>query len=415
MKISNSHFAESMNKLNQMGMKLIVFVLAMLLMPSVFAISVDLAEVYQSKETVILEISGNILEGIKEEQVDFKRGHVSVPLEFDIKKIGDKNYLWFIAPENENDYTLVLEDIVTTVSGQVTSVDFEQNFSVLNGSVDYNINPGFVVTSDDFSLDLFLYEDFDKEIESDFGLILLKPGENEVDFKIGDFALGVGTLSVGKYALPINILGEGRVVLPDFRFKPRILESVVLTGAREVYPFFLINSGRNAIDNIEFEYNQDVFLIEPSGISIEPDSQGEFNLSLVKEIEDELDEVIYARSGDFESELRVVISLGETEEDIVTPYLEEDYVESELFYCSELSGVICSAGETCDGEVVSSYEGACCVGSCSVPDDGGSYRWIGWVIGIVVLLIVIYVVYRYKKKKPGKDQLGKRVKEIEKK
>jgi len=80
----------------------------------VSAISTDMKESYSLGETMIIEIFGDILEPIFPENVEFRRGHVKVPFDYDIKKLGDRYFLWAVTPESENNYTLVLKDVTTT-------------------------------------------------------------------------------------------------------------------------------------------------------------------------------------------------------------------------------------------------------------------------------------------------------------
>ena len=127
---------------------------------SVTAISTDLKSSYEKGETIIIEIKGNILEPITNSQIEFLRGHVAIPLEYESKKLSGKYYLWAIAPQQENNYTLLIKDITTTVAGRTEKIDFVQNFSVSQNSTDYFVKPGIVLAQKDFSIDIYLNEDF---------------------------------------------------------------------------------------------------------------------------------------------------------------------------------------------------------------------------------------------------------------
>lgn len=388
---------------------------------SVSAISSDLKENYAPKESIIIEISGNILEPISSQQIEFRRGHVSVPVEYDVKRLGERYFLWAIAPENENNYTLIINDVATTVSGKVEEIDYEKNFSVVGDLIDYSVKPGFVFAKEDFEIVVELYEDLEKEIMINFPVernVVLKPGVNELDFSIEEIENTQFILiNIGQYNLPAYIIGGEKggteAVLPVLRFNPRILESTILKGSQATrYPFSIINSGGEEIE-LALDYNKDLFVISPNSVIIKPEEIAEFNLSL-NEIGGEINESIYARSGDFSLEMPVNIMLTENIEEIDTPYLKENFNESSLYYCSELEGVTCSANEVCSGESVSSLDGACCKGQCGEEEDEGSGRaFVGYAIAALVLIVILFVFFRYRKAKANKAPLEKKIGEIE--
>src|SRR3989344_9143403 len=138
---------------------LVTILVGLLIIPSVFAITTDLKESYKPRETIIFKIEGNILENIEKEQIDFLRGHVSVPLEFGLEKIQGDYYVWAIAPENNGTYGFVINELITTDKGKIVEIDFEQNFSVQGEIIDYNVKPGVIFTGKDFSLNVYSFID----------------------------------------------------------------------------------------------------------------------------------------------------------------------------------------------------------------------------------------------------------------
>jgi hypothetical protein len=176
----------------------------------VLAITTSIKDSYAQGETVVTRIDGNILSPIKSTNIEVKRaGHIIVPIEYELKKLGESYYLWFITPATENNYTLFINNITTTVSGNVWDVSYQKNFSVSGNLTDYSIKPGVVLTSDDFEIKVVLNEDIDKSIdvkfieESDF---TLKPGENTITFSIkGINETTLVNASVGKYELPVYV------------------------------------------------------------------------------------------------------------------------------------------------------------------------------------------------------------------
>ena len=163
----------------------VIFCLVIFLSAAVFAVSSTIGDSYRQRETIIGQLGGNILQTIKPEQVKLLRDHVPVAFDYDIKRLGNSHYIWLTAPQNEDEYTLVIEDIVEDSGNGPELVNYEKKFKVENGTIDYYIKPGFIFTSADFKIEARLFEDFSKTINVDFPEqrnIILNPGLN---IKIG--------------------------------------------------------------------------------------------------------------------------------------------------------------------------------------------------------------------------------------
>lgn len=382
------------------------------------AVSLDLNEVYSKSETIITKISGNILEPLVREDIEFYRGHVLVPLDYDLEKIGDDWYIWAIAPEAENNYSLLVKDIVTTNKGKVVEIDFQQNFSVIDEYKPYNIKPGVIIAKESLDLEIFSFVDESQNIEVSFldknREYVLSPGMNEIKIMIGDLEESTFVeISVGDYIVPAYFImeeessGNGNEIdFEEVRFNPRYLESTILIGSSgRVYPFQIINDRTSEIE-FDLDYNQDLFEIIPSGTrTIRAGDSGRYNLTLKQNLDEEISEIIIAKSGDFSLELPVEILITENVAEEETPYIEENISEEGFYTCSELKGLKCVSGESCNGKTVDSLDGACClVGSCIAPESENNYAWVGWVLGVIVVLILGWAFVKYKKAKPSKPK-----------
>ena len=402
---------------------IILFLCALLFLNSVSAISTTLKESYEKGETIIAEISGNIIEPITASQVEFKRGHVAVPFKYDFKKLGERYFLWAITPENENNYTLIIKDIVTTLSGKTETINFEQNFSVKGNLTDYSIKPGFISTKTDFSISIKLNEDAEKPITINFPStrdVILKPGENNLLFSISDFpAKGITDINIGKYLFHAYIAqtkeNETNIPLPEeiiLITNPSIILSTVLANDKKIYPFQIVNIGKEKAENILIEYNEELFSIERAdNIMLEPQTAIELNLTFIGEINDEtkqkgIKDVIYIHAENASLELPIYINFTEKKEERDTPYLKN---YTKLDYCTNLDGRVCTAGEVCNGEIKTSFDGACCLAACvKQKEEETSNSWIGWLIAGIVVIVIIYAYLRYKKTK-GANGFNKRV------
>ncbi len=394
------------------------------LINGVLAISTTMKDVYEPSETIIIEIKGNILGSIPKENVEFKRNNVAVPFDYDLIKIGGRYYLWAIPPENENSYTLIIRSIATTVSGKLQEIDYYQNFSVKGNLTDYNIKPGIVSTNHDFEIIVNLNQDEDKTISVDFpisGETLLKPGQNTLKFDVDNVPeTSIIDIHLGKYTIPVYIIvneSNKKARVDELRFSPRIIESrILITDKNRHYPFIITNAGEKEIRDVTLEYDDELFIVGPNTkFNIAAGKNVYLNLSLKNIPKDNIKKSIYAKYGNNSIEMLVDITQTENIEEAETPYLESSYNETSLFYCAELSGAQCSASETCSGNIVSSINGACCVGKCQVSEESSSYAWIGYLLAGIVIVGGLILWLRYKKQKQESNPLTRKISEAEKK
>ena len=392
--------------------------LLVFLISFVSAISTDMDEIYQQGETIIVEILGNILQPIDKEDIQLFRGHVQVPIDYDVKRIGDNYYFYGIAPLDENNYTLKINNVLTTVGGVEQEIDFEQNFSTSEELVSYSVKPGFAIFEEDFEFIITLNEDLDKTISVDFPEareVILTPGENRLEISSIENETRFKLINIGDYSVPIFILEtpeEPETFTANISVFPKRIESILLFGEEKTYPIRITNDGNSEITNLVVGYNDETLTIEPSTISsIQPNETIEFNITL--KIQNEpISEVITFEAEGFYESVEVNIVYTENEEEAATPYLEENYEESQGYYCSELGGKSCSADEECSEETVQTLDvNNCCSGECSVPEES-SFAWIGFLIGLIILIVLIIVGVKYKKSKKSKESknpLGRQI------
>lgn len=383
----------------------------LLLINGVFALSTSLKQTYEPGETIIIEIAGSVLEPILPEQIEFKRINVVVPVDYGLEKINNKYYLWAVAPANENNYTLLIKDVYTTINGKSEKIDYMQNFSTRGNLTDYSIKPGVIYATDNFEISAQLNGDFSKIIDVDFPskrTVTLEPGTNTIKFDITDIDdKQFLTIKVGKYSVIAYIIGEDEETnVNSLVFEPSSIKESLKEGQSKQYIITLTNLGDSDLKNVKID--SDFFDINDE-VNINAGKSYNFNISL-KNVTKSFSDTIYAKSGNFSDELNVVIN-------IVKPQIidyRNNTNKSKLYYCSELAGDICSAGQTCNGEYITTYDGSCCIGQCTSGNSSGS-SWIGYFIGLIVLLVIGIIIIKYKGIKQDKDVLNKRVKEVEKK
>ncbi len=436
---------------------LFVFIMLFAYMEKASSVTSNLKEIYAPRETAIAELSGTILEQITKEQVKLKRGHVDVAFDYDIKKLGDKYYFWFIAPNSQNSYTFTIEDMIVFDNGENKVMDYQESFSVEGESVDYSIKPGFVLSDKDFEITATVYEDFNKVINSDFPETRefeLKPGENKLKFSIEKVSgAKFVPIKIGRYNVPGYILGNysyglnarANQSLPGnisntndsvieineseeppplyiqkeellFEFFPKIIEINYIEGGKlPVYQIGIINKGRN-IDRIFFQYNNDIFsILTGENETINSNETKYFNLSL-KNAEGDMKEVVTAKSENSSSYLLVKLKSVKNESESGAKYFKSNTTGGkEMYYCSELLGVKCSADEICSGEEVNSLDNLCCIGKCEKEPASSGKSWAGYLIIGIVILVILIIFFKYRKSKSGSGSpIPKKIFDIEK-
>jgi hypothetical protein len=404
---------------------MMIVMCALIIAPFVSAISTNLKKEYSSGETIIAEISGNILEPLNAENVQLKRINVGVPMEYDLKRIGDKYYIWMIAPASPDNYTLIIKNIATTILGRAEKIDFMQNFTVLKNLSDYSISPGFIFTQKDFSVKVQLNEDNNKIISVDFPDkrdVVLKPGENKIDFSINSFGnAGFLKLNLGKYSLPAYIINKNykrSFIQKGFAFSPEIIDSeIILTENGRIYSVGLRNLEENGTEIIRLNYDRNKFELSPDkNITLEANKTVYINLTIKKFGVGELYDEVYAVSSNFSALLVVKARVAENKTLPINVNDSKNKTDVKKGYrCSEIkNGRFCSSDQTCSGQNVESIDGTCCVGVCNVAVSGGN-SWIGYLIAGIIIIVVLIVYVKYKKTHAEKNPLQKKISENAKK
>ncbi len=369
----------------------------------VSAISTDLKSTYEPGETVITKLSGSILQTLTLDQIKIKRDNVEVPVEYGINKLQDDYYLWFIAPKIISNYTLLIKDLSTTLNGNPTTLDFMQNFSAEGNLSSYSIQPGAISTKKDFQIELILNEDTPKSIDISFPVptqLTLNPGKNTVYFSIAEQVGKILTnIQIGKYSVPAYIIGnsspEVQIETQPIKFTPRAIESILLLNEKPHFTFQIINSGIAKYTGLSLNYNKSLFQITPdSSFYLEKGEIINFNLTVKeKRNVNEKISLVYPNYTTF-----IEVKIDFVNETAYQNKTSLNQIKTTLFKCAELSGTICEADEICSGELVSSIDGLCCTKECN-KESKPSYKWYGYAILGVLILIVAFIYIKFKKAK----------------
>lgn len=434
---------------------LIFIVAVLILFQTVGAVSSNLHDSYQPRETAIGKLTGTILQPISAGQVRLMRNNVQISFDYGIQKLGSDYYIWFVAPATVNNYSLIIEDVVTVVNGQTTVQDYRKDFSVIGEVVAYNVRPGIILSSQNFELVSNVYSDENQNIEVSFPSlrqIALNAGQNTVEFSI-ETIQGTQMISIqfGDYVVPAYLIGSSQNISQNgssnnnssensqnssqnsttnstnqsnqsensinrtedgeikFKFNPELIVSKVLIGETTKYQFTILNDGEREIKNLFFDYDDRVFDISPKEFTISPGRSEEFELQLRNASRNERIREVIIASLEGRSEFMIIsVDFTLEEEEAKTDYIENKSGAITGFYCSELNGNSCKSAEICTGNNVLSLDGSCCVGGvCQAAENNSSYSWVGYLIAGIIVLVLVIVYRKYRKTKSDSNPIQK--------
>lgn len=384
-------------------MRKLFFILILTLIPFVSSISTTILPNYQPGETMIIEIQGNILEPIAHSDIIFKRSHVAIAVDYDVKKILDKYYIYAQVPITPNNYTLFINDISTTVNGAAEVIDYNSTFQVFGNLTDYSINPGFILTNTDFYITIKSNLDNSISLNSNFPSersITINPGVNNILFSINSLSNGFYSVVLGKYTLPVYLMSQTFNSSKEFFINlfPNTIKETLKYNSSKSYNLSITNNGKTDINDIYFIYNKEIFSLDKETISqISPNNSVNLEINL-KELKNPIFERISIAKDSY--------MLGNVTLEILFTENDSEVTNSSdtRYYCSELGGEFCSAEEICSGQSIQSLDGSCCVGTC-ILEEKSSVNWIIYSLIGVVLLIIVISYFRYKKTKIPKPKV----------
>jgi hypothetical protein len=202
--------------------KFLVLCFVFLLIPFLFAASIDTKEEYKQGETIIAKISANFVDPLQESSVVFYKDHTRVPFDFDTRKIGSY-YFIKVSTEGKSigNYSIKIQDIKYYSGTKIITGDILSNFTIISEAADFSVDPGFFLGTGSFSLTITNLLDADlsvdinppNEISSVSSIDLIASETKTIDFTADTLDLDLSTtisLSSGgvSYNIPVYIYGN---------------------------------------------------------------------------------------------------------------------------------------------------------------------------------------------------------------
>lgn len=407
-------------------MKRLFVILVFLFLPILSAVEIDMKTNFDQGETLMAKVSGNFFEAISKEDISFFRGHVKTSIIPFVTKIDNDFYIYAqLLGKEPNNYSIVIEDVKYFQFSKIIEQDLVKNFSINENFADFSIDPGFIITNEDFSFDIENL--IDDKITINIEIIDLKeeiyPKENLATLRIGEkkkinfevksniiSSLSTIKLSTGnlEYQIPVYLFSTKKKIFSTFdeedkgrkslTFEQTIIEVEMATDSEAEGIIYLKNTGDVVLENISLILSDS--LIPYVSLSVYG----------IDELEENSSEKIYVYFFSGEEGMEIEGQITAISEDLfayssvflnfLPDYipLEGEENKTRVFQlCSDLSGIICTENQECSGESNYATDGICCLGTCNEIEESSTGKIIGWLI--IFLIIIFSVIFYFKKYK----------------
>lgn len=385
-------------------MKRVAIILLLLLLPLASALSIEMNSEYAQGETLIAKVPGVLLEPIAKNDISFYRGHIQIPIDYNVIKSNDDFYIYAqLIGKQEGNYSILIKDVIYNKIGQKTEEDLSSNFTIKNSSADFAINPGAVFTKDNFEITLSSLSENTQTITiatTNLGLehltsVTLKSGEEkEIEFDIDDiYEPTAGTITFSSssttYEMPFYIFTNGSERSWQIDLDPSSFEIMTTTNSSNTSRFLRVkNIGTEDLENISLSISKSLKdYIEPSLSQIDNLDEGENQTILLRIFSTTKEETIQGQitiSAKNISNKYLAITLNVSAG--YKPLANETIDFSSYKYCNELGGVTCEDNQECSVTEVSSLDGNCCIGTCQTTSSSESGKLVGWLIIIGTII-----------------------------
>ena len=420
-----------------MKKSLVVLTILLLVFPVISAVEFDMKTEFNQGETLMAKVSGNFLDPILNNNIFFYRGHVRISMDSYVAKINNTFYIYApLIGKTQNNYSIVLKNARYYIEGgQISDEDITKNFSITKNISDFSIAPGFVVTKDNFFIEVQNLQDSEitiqiktnSETSQGFFASLFgnQGGENSISLKAGEIkkinfelnnitqpALKTIELTTEnlKYEIPVYIYTEEteqEKKQKSFKFEPSELNISIPTNSNTTKIIYLYNTGEEKLENISLSVSDS--LKEYVSFSIEKIEELDKNSSIKIELYFSSDDEEKIIEGQIKAQSQELYSYLAVSLNFLKDYIPLDG-EDEIKTCSEMNGTICKDDEKCDEETIYAKDGVCCLGDCKKIKKSPIGKIIGWIIVIAVIGFLIWFFkekYRGVKKEIDLFKIGK--------
>ena len=445
-------------------MKKILFVLffVLVIFPVVSSVEINLKENYYKGETFMAKTSGNFLQPLTKQNVFLYEKHIRIPISPSVAKINDNYYIYFqLTGKSEGNYSLVLKDVSYFKSGEISNEDVRKNFTISGTLAQFKLEPGFVVTDDNFSIEIENLQDEKINVEVKVGnsddnlsdlvskdFVSVSAGRRKkiyFDYDFFDSIFNKVHLSSDNFSYVVPVFLPSKIEESE---KPEVVEPVKPIEPKPIHRgirielsnpnvTLIVNTSQPRIlhisnlgvgdENINLSVSED---LEPyvnlSSYEIEVPENSSLRVDLDFVSGNEAGVVggkIIAVSRNFSDEIFVNLKFIEFPSQLFDPpnppYHDEDdsdYVEEDEFVdgnepagfktCEEMGGFHCEDNQVCNVNETDSFTGDCCIGICEDVEENSLKKVIGFTIIFAVgIFLAWFFLVKYRRTKRRKSDL----------
>lgn len=399
--------------------KTIAFLLLLLfLLPLTLAVefeSFKTSDSFAKGETFLTKFSGNFIDQPTEANIFFYRGHVKIPIVFEMEKISGEFYIYaLLTGKNSGNYSVSVENVRYMNGTEISEENVVQNFTITDETADFSLDPGFLKTSKDFSLSvqnlksapITIQVGTTGNLQSVNSINVLSGEIKNIDFEIL-IESGVETVVLDSentnYSIPIFIESASEIISEgekSFRFEPETVEVPIPTNSDAKRIVYLINTGEETIDDIALSLSpllENYVTLSPETINdLDVNTTEKIEISIISDLEEAiLEGNLIASAENLTASMTLILNFIKD----FKPTEEEKEEQVLTTTCLELEGEICPSSHECSEDPAFVKDGKCCLGICEEVDEGSSSgKIIGWLI---VIILVILVFWFFKRKYRG--------------
>src|SRR3989338_2773198 len=452
--IGNKYFNNSRDNLTINNKNSAILSLKLFLLLAIFFVSLSLisaAEInfiraenssgFSQGEALIAKLSGNFIDKPTSNNVFFYRGHVRIPMVYEISEMNDDFYIYAMTVgKTSGNYSLSIENVRHMQGTQEVEEKIVKNFTINQNLSDFSIEPGFVINDTGFSIEVQNLQNNQVTINIDTSDNLLvqdsvnvNSGElKSISFQLKDqknpFSEQIKlTSEKTSYAIPIFITsnltsgeeinnsgttngetGNGETdngtpsLEESFKFEPGIVRVSMATGSKSKRIIYIMNTGETEIKDMVFfvPLTLSPYVTITSSKNIKVNSSEKVEITIESDTEEKLVEgEISAESENFTSDFKLILNFTK---DYTPPEDEQGEEVVIVTTCVQLKGTVCTENYKCSGETADTKDGVCCIqpATCQEVKKSSTGKIIGWLLVVFVVLLLFWFFKRYKKVKP---------------
>jgi len=396
-----------------MRKKLIIIIFfVFLIIPLVSSANIQMKQNFKQEETLMANVSENFINPPSRENILFYKGHTRIAMDAYLGKINENYYIYSsLSGKAPGNYSIKIKDISYKKGSKTISNDLIKNFTIEDAYAPFSINPGFIITKDDFDIIVNNFQDNEIELKlkittlsgDETGIsnykenkehkINLKSGENKIEFELG--ALNylsekqISLTSEGlEYLIPVSLLiNPEQSKFFSFEVSPSSY-SITLPNSSSIKKLiYIYNKGTGTLTNVRLNLSDSlkpfVTISTDRFESILPSSNGHLNMSIVTGGEKTLSGNLIVTTDEKLSKsipIYIKVKAGAPQQNI------SELTTDKTCNDPDISGIICSKDEFCEGDLINAKDSECCIGKCKKIPSKPNWKLIGWVL-IFILII----------------------------